>query len=66
MSKRNLYYHPCPYCGANLDPGERCECRDTLEQKNQTGRRHLADLINGRIDQSPNKDIIQCQKGIVK
>lgn len=23
--KRN-YYQTCPYCGANLDPGERCDC----------------------------------------
>lgn len=22
------YYRTCPYCGANLDPGERCGCRD--------------------------------------
>ncbi len=22
------YYRPCPICGANLDPGERCDCRD--------------------------------------
>lgn len=21
------YYRTCPYCGANLDPGERCDCR---------------------------------------
>lgn len=21
------YYHTCPYCGCNLDPGERCDCR---------------------------------------
>jgi len=20
------YYHTCPYCGANLDPGELCSC----------------------------------------
>lgn len=20
------YYHTCPYCGANLDPGEHCDC----------------------------------------
>lgn len=25
MSKR--YYGTCPHCGANLDPGERCDCR---------------------------------------
>lgn len=22
------YYHTCPDCGANLDPGERCSCKD--------------------------------------
>ena len=21
-------YRTCPYCGDNLDPGERCECQD--------------------------------------
>ena len=20
------YYWTCPYCGANLDPGEKCDC----------------------------------------
>ena len=23
-----MYYRPCPTCGANLDPGERCDCQD--------------------------------------
>jgi len=23
-----MYYHTCPMCGANLDPGECCDCRD--------------------------------------
>ena len=22
------YYRTCPLCGANLDPGERCDCKD--------------------------------------
>jgi len=22
-------FRTCPDCGANLDPGERCDCRDT-------------------------------------
>ncbi len=21
------YYHTCPKCGANLDPGESCDCQ---------------------------------------
>ena len=24
----NVEYRICPYCGAALDPGERCDCRD--------------------------------------
>ena len=30
MSK---YYHTCPLCGANLDPGERCDCELSSETK---------------------------------
>lgn len=29
-------YRTCPYCGANLDPGETCDCRqDTDENKEE-------------------------------
>lgn len=24
------YYRTCPYCGANLDPGESCDCSDRI------------------------------------
>lgn len=23
-----MYYTICPYCGAHLDPGERCDCQN--------------------------------------
>lgn len=23
-----MLYRPCPVCGSNLDPGERCDCTD--------------------------------------
>lgn len=26
MEKYMGYMNTCPYCGANLDPGEKCEC----------------------------------------
>lgn len=26
MYKNHTYYYTCPYCGANLDPGEKCDC----------------------------------------
>lgn len=31
-----MYYHTCPLCGANLDPGERCDC---LERKKREPER---------------------------
>lgn len=27
-----LYYVICPYCGAALDPGEKCDCKGTAAQ----------------------------------
>jgi hypothetical protein len=24
---RHTYYRTCPECGANLDPGEKCDCQ---------------------------------------
>lgn len=26
-----MYYKTCPHCGAHLDPGEKCDCRDKRE-----------------------------------
>lgn len=26
-------YYTCPHCGANLDPGERCDCRDQKKKE---------------------------------
>lgn len=36
----NTYYYKCPYCGAYLDPGEKCDCdrgalRDDNKLKNE-------------------------------
>ena len=28
-----MIYKTCPICGANLDPGERCDCRDRTESE---------------------------------
>ncbi len=27
------FYDTCPLCGANLDPGEPCDCQDVKEQE---------------------------------
>ena len=26
MNTKKSYFHSCPDCGANLDPGEKCDC----------------------------------------
>ena len=26
------YYYTCPNCGANLDPGERCDCEKEQDE----------------------------------
>lgn len=51
------YYHTCPYCGANLDPGERCDCRD--EEKELPGATNTEQLqaektLTGPVSASNN------------
>lgn len=29
------YYYTCPNCGANLDPGERCDCEREEVSENE-------------------------------
>ena len=26
-----MQYYECPYCGAHLDPGEKCDCEEERE-----------------------------------
>ena len=32
-----MYYNVCPYCGANLDPGERFDCTETKKPPADAG-----------------------------
>ena len=36
------YYYTCPICGANLDPGEQCDCQEYPQHKNMFQRRREA------------------------
>ncbi len=33
------YSHECPICGANLDPGEKCECKKETQIKRKLKKR---------------------------
>lgn len=26
------YYNICPHCGSHLDPGERCDCQNKVQE----------------------------------
>ena len=36
-----MYYHTCPYCGANLDPDERCDCLARIRGKAPKWRHNI-------------------------
>lgn len=35
--EKHTYYHTCPKCGANLDPGETCDCQSQDTSSMSTG-----------------------------
>lgn len=37
---KQTYYKTCPICGANLDPGEHCDCIGQGEQERGKGYEH--------------------------
>ena len=41
MIKKRRQYRACEYCGAALDPGEKCECRKIRTYEEQHGLRLL-------------------------
>lgn len=46
-------FHTCPYCGANLDPGEKCDCRT-----NDSPLEPLSDLLWKELGYVPTEDEI--------
>ena len=50
------YYKTCPECGAALDPGEICDCRE--KQRNEEHKKAALDAANirgGRVEQASHK-----------
>ncbi len=43
------FYNTCPICGANLDPGELCDCQDEQEREFQKIQSMLRTGKGGQI-----------------
>ena len=54
------YFKVCPSCGANLDPGESCDC--TISQVCTEARAVFPELFTGRTD----REIVSEIAGIVR
>lgn len=37
------FYNVCPHCGANLDPGERCDCKEQQSERRQAAEKAKED-----------------------
>ena len=52
------YYHTCEYCGANLDPGERCDCIESVYRKyhshNKSLRQYMEEMEHGKHEHEGN------------
>jgi hypothetical protein len=35
MRKKPMFFRTCNYCGAALDPGEKCDCQDQKQQRDE-------------------------------
>lgn len=49
LKKTGGQYRTCPHCGAHLDPGERCDCRDAASNSQTSGdlqKKAAADAAN--------------------
>ena len=43
-----MIYRTCQYCGANLDPGETCDCRQAAEEQ-AAERQRIHDEVQIRL-----------------
>ena len=54
------YYKTCPHCGANLDPGEVCDC--TLTQVCAEARETFPERFTGKTDREVVAEIASVVK----
>ena len=45
-----MFYRTCPRCGANLDPEEKCTCRQEEERERAEKRREQIDALRADLE----------------
>lgn len=49
------FYRECPFCGANLDPGEICDCKDAAEDSGNRVKRPQARFDGLEVTKQKNQ-----------
>ena len=49
---KQTYYKTCPICGANLDPGEHCDCMGQVEQERGNDHAYWKGHAHGEADRA--------------
>lgn len=55
------YYRVCASCGANLDPGETCECKSTTERNKSKFERIATVEDNGQLSLIKEENYEYCK-----
>ena len=44
-----MLFKTCPHCGANLDPGERCECEAKEKEQKESDQEKTEEKNNEKL-----------------
>lgn len=55
------YYRMCPNCGANLDPGERCDCAPPAKSQAFANLQKKAAASSAKVDSGKAEKVIADQ-----
>ena len=56
-------YKECPYCGAHLDPGERCDCKEAEERQNAAGKeKEVTALCSDPNTSTPAPEVTRAER----
>jgi len=59
------YYHQCPRCNCNLDPGEKCDCRKEELKKEQFFKKITRiDSATGQMVFRWSEEKVECGNGM--